>query len=401
MADTTIQVKSPSGWKIKLILTAGALIVITILAFVYRFEFGIIALAIGLGYAAKIAIQARHQFKLNQYEQRRLEAEIKKLEASSFFVETNTGVFFLENSFVSINSFYPAVSASKLLADVPTMSSVPETPKYRKFLDVSWTHLLVVGKTNVGKSTLMCHVIDHSAAQAYIVDPHTTQNRLNGLHWPPHAGIIGDGRDWAAVDAFLLDMLEEMNRRYKASANLQPILIVADEWLGILRNCDHAERFFEEIGSEARKVRMSLVIGTVSQTVDDLKVSAAVRDNLTQITLNESLKSQNLGLVRWAKGDTELVELPGPYYGRPALAAPIVTDSTVLPPEDTEPLPELDPGPYFTPSQDELRIYELYLAGKSLRGIYQAINGGNSGKTFGGKQANEIKETLAKFNVIL
>lgn len=391
MTDTTILVKS-NGWRIKIALGLGGLIVLVTIAFLYRFEAGIIALAIGGGCAVRVWVWALRHYKLSSFEQRRLEAEARKLEAEavkaraeSYFVETNTGVFVLDG--IAISSFYPAVTASKTLADVPMLSE-PEK-RYRKFLDIEFLHLLVVGPSGSGKSTLMCHIIDNSGAACYVLDPHKKQNELHGLIWPANAMVIGDGRDWQEIDRKLVDILAENNSRYNLDYIPPKIYIVADEWLAVLRHCPHAEQFFEEIGSEARKVNIHLVIGTVSQTVDDLRVSAAIRDNFTQIKLNQT---QNLGEITWSRGDKELVELPGRYRGRPVLV-PSTTD------EFAPPIPELDGGPVaWTPTATELRVYELHLQGTSLFAIHKEVY---PDRSYGGNQASELKAVLAKFGVEL
>lgn len=379
--NTVIQVKS-NGWKFKIVLGAIGLIVVVILASLYRFELGLIALAIGLGYAARVAIQARHQLKLSQYEQRRIEAEVRKLEINSLFVETNVGVFFLDNSMVSIKGFYPAVSASKFLADVPQLPA-PEAPRHRKLLSVDFIHLLVVGPSGSGKTTVLCHLIDSASNNTliYALDPHAQFNE-----WPNRVNrIVGDGRDYRAIDNELNNLIAKMNLRYRgAESTTQKILIVADEWLSILDKCPSAKDFFNTIGSEARKVNMSLVISSISATVDDLDVSGAIRDNLAQLTLNRTLKDQNLGELKWSRKDSELVELPGKYF--PSYPARIT--------EEFEPLPILDSGPVFSPTPNEIRVYELYLAGKSLNAIWKEIY---PDRSYGGEQSKELKAILAKF----
>lgn len=396
MTDTQIFVKSES-WKIKVILSLGGLIALVILAFIFQIEFGIVILLVGSAASIRILVWARHQYKLSGHEQRRIEAEIRKLEAEAtkarhegYFIETNTGVFFLRNFDVSIDSFYPAVSASKLLADAPRLLPETTTPKYGKLLDVDFIHLLVVGPSGSGKTTVLCHLIDNAPGNAliYALDPHAQFNE-----WPHRVNeIVGDGRDYQAINAKLLGLISTMNRRYNGiESTSQAILIVADEWLGILDKCPDAKEFFNTIGSEARKVNMSLVISSISATVDDLDVSGAIRDNLAQLGLNRTLKSQNLGELKWSRRDTELVELPGKYYPRYQLPAKVEAI------EEFEPMPVLDNGPVaFTPNANELRIYELYLQGVSLRKISQEIYG-----SIGGRQAEEVKEILAKFNVSL
>lgn len=406
MADTYISIEN-RDWQIKIWLGLGGLAVLVVLAFVYRFEAGIIALAIGGAYAGRVALAGYHRHKLAQFERRRLEAETAKLEyealqarARTHFVEVNSGTFVLEG--IAVAAFYPAVSASKLLADVPQLPAPESAPKLRRLLDVEFIHLLVVGPSGSGKTTALCHLIDAAPADALIcvLDPHAQFNR-----WPARAReIVGTGRDYPAIDAKLYDLIQRMDRRYNGLESTgQKVLIIADEWLSIRDKCPNAERFFTDIGSEARKVNMNLVISSISSTVDDLAVSGAIRDNLAQLTLSRTLKSLNQGELKWSRKDTELVELPGPYYARPApplvSAASWAAEFGTSNPEPAEELPVTFEGEHvsmFHPTQDELRIYELHLKGESLRSIFQKVY---PDRSFGGNQANELKAILAKFGV--
>ena len=393
MADTYISIEN-RDWQIKIWLGLGGLLVLVILAFVYRFEAGIIALAIGGGYAGRVALAGYHRHKLAQFERRQLEAETVKLEAEaiqakakSYFVETGSGVFQLEG--ISVERFYPSVNASKLLADVPQLPAPELTPpKLRRLLDVEFIHLLAVGPSGSGKTTVLCHLIDAAPADALVcvLDPHAQFNR-----WPARvAEIVGTGRDYPAIDTALAELIRLMNARYNGSEPTTPkVLIVADEWLSIRDKCLNAERFFVDIGSEARKVNMSLVISSISCNVDDLAVSGAVRDNLAQLTLSRTLKSLNQGELKWSRKDTELVELPGPYYARPA--PPLVSAAAWGAEFETS-----NPEP-ITPSPDptEDRILELHQQGLSLRSISREIFG-----SIGGRQVEEIKEVLSRRGIL-
>jgi hypothetical protein len=256
--------------------------------------------------------------------------------------------------------------------------------------------MLIVGPTNSGKTTVANWLIENETPDAaiYVLDPH---NKFN--IWPGRVSeVIGAGRNYGAIDARLLELIGEMDRRYNSDAlRFSKILIVCDEWLSVLENCPSAGRFSDTIGSEARKVNMSLIISTTSATADDLNCTAATRDNLVQLTLNRTLKDRNQGELKWSRRDTELVELPGPYYRQPTLPAPPVA-SVQAQSEAIEPLPELDAGPVPpVPTPDELKICELWDGGfRSLR----AIHGEISEAVFGGKQANGIKEVLRRFGRI-
>jgi hypothetical protein len=418
VSDTTVLIKG-EGWKFKAAIGLGGLAVVVILAFLYRLEVGLIVLAIGSAIGARVWVWAIHQHRLAGFERRRWLAEVVKAEAEaeaakarSYFVETNTGVFVLDG--IAISQFYPAVNASKLLADMPLALPAPEPPRLRRLLDVEYVHLLIVGPSGSGKTTALCWLIDAAppGTLIYALDPHAQFGE-----WPGRVNaVIGNGRDYPAIDAKLQDLISTLNKRYKGEeSTAQKILIVADEWLSILDKCESAREFFNVIGSEARKVNMSLVISSISAGVDDLAVSGAIRDNLAQLTLNRTLKDRNQGELKWSRRDTELVELPGRY--RPLARALRASDGT--PPGDyrasftaptlydiqdrieateaTQPIPVLDAGPVApAPDPTELRIFELHQEGLSLRAIHKEVYGRPYA---GGREVEELRAILRKFGV--
>lgn len=400
MTDSTILIKSPDGWKFKAAVGIGGLAVVVILAFLYRIEVGLIVLTIGSAIGARVWVWAIHQYKLAEFERRRVEAEVAKAEAEAvqaktraYFVEVNAGTFVLDG--IVIASFYPAVTASRLLADAPVLLPHPE-PSVKRLLDIDFIHMLIRGPSGSGKTTIGNWLIDNArpGAAIYVLDPHATQNARLGLPWSPRAEVVGDGRDWQAIDSKLQSLMAEMSQRYMPGAGpvFQEILIVSDEWLAVLEHCPSARLFFETIGGEARKVQMHLVIMTVAATVDDLKCSRAVVDNLVELRLDFGLKARNRGELRWGRGNIETVELPGKY--RAAFAPVVRLPEPVEVPEPIDPLPILDAGPVAPlPTADELRICELWDGGASLRAIWKEVYG----TEFGGRQAEEIKKVLKRF----
>lgn len=421
MSDTTVLVKG-EGWKFKAAIGLGGIIAIIALAFMYHFQVGIFLLVTGLGVGARVGVWAWHQYNLADHQknvaflERRFklaEVTIKEYEAARarlmcHFLEFNTGVFRIKHPDEMIEvEFYPAVQASRLLADAPLLLPEPEPP-VKRLLDIRFDHILIVGPTRSGKTTVANHLIDNAEYDAtiYALDPHATQNRLKGLSWSPRAQVIGDGRDWAAIDAMLVSLLADMNDRFRRSTIPQPVYVANDEWLAVLKNCPHAKGFFETFGSEAAKVNMHLIIATQASTVDDLGCSADVRDNLVELRLSHASKAENRGELRWGRrrDSVEVVELPGPY--RVAfLPARAVTEPmpTQWPgeaiQEAVEPIPILDAGPVPpVPDPTELRIFELHREGKRPHAIWKEVY---PDKSYGGIQADEIKAVLAKFGVML
>lgn len=393
LTDSTIIVES-GEWKVRVYLGLAGIVALVILAFLYRIEAGIVATALGLAWAGRIAFAGYHRHKLAGYERRRIEAETAKMEyeaiqakTRTYFVEVNSGTFVLDG--IAVSAFYPAVNASKLLADIPQLqlpAPAELAPPLRRLVDVDFIHLLVVGPSGSGKSTVLCHLIDNERGDSAVIvlDPHARFNI-----WPGRADrVIGEGRNYEAINQELTALIAQMDRRYNGLESTgQRILIVADEWLSIRDRCAAAEEFFNTLGSEARKVNMSLVISSISATVDDLAVSGAIRDNLSQLTLSPSLKAKNQALLRLSRRESETIELPGPYYRRTPLPP-------AAPAEEID-LIGFDAGPVaLGPSETELQVWAMYQQGQSLRAISREVFG-----SVGGRQAEEIKAILENFGV--
>lgn len=260
--------------------------------------------------------------------------------------------------------------------------------RYRKLTEVNdFIHMLIVGPSGSGKTTVANWEIDSFPRDTvvYALDPHVKYNP-----WSKRAEVIGRGRDFDLIDHMLVRLISEMDRRYDVEEmEFQKILIVIDEWLRVVKHCNHAEEFFETIGSEARKVNMNLIITTISSTVDDLNCSGAVRENLVQLNLNRSLKSQNLAELKWSKKEVELVELPGPYVPKSiSHFNQIDLPETII---------DLDAGPVaWSPSNEELKIDFLYSENNSLREIVRKTTGKTNGE-IGSSHVNEVKGILRKF----
>lgn len=245
LTDSAVIIQA-DDWKVKVYLGLGGLTALVILAFVYRIEAGIVALAIGLAAAARVALVGYHRHKMAGFERRKLEAETAKLEAealqaraAAYFVDTNAGTFQLDG--IQVARFYPSASASKLLADLPAppLLALPEPARLRRLLDVypELVHLLVVGPSGAGKTTVLSWLIDSAPGSAQIVtiDPHGAFNV-----WPARAGQpIGIGRNWGEIDRALAGLVEQMNRRYSGQEPITPeIYIFCDEWLAVLGSVD-------------------------------------------------------------------------------------------------------------------------------------------------------------------
>jgi hypothetical protein len=145
-------------------------------------------------------------------------------------------------------------------------------------------HLLIVGETQEGKSTTArALLIDRARTDSIVViDPHA---KLNGWGVP----TIGDGRDFAAIDAALVALEAEMSRRYTPGEDIGASLtIFIDEYPAIADECRHAKQAFLRLAREGAKVRMRLVVLTQDANVETLGIrgQGAARSNFARLLLS-------------------------------------------------------------------------------------------------------------------
>jgi hypothetical protein len=151
-------------------------------------------------------------------------------------------------------------------------------------------HLLIVGETHSGKSTSARAVL-HGRIQAgdriIILDPHATPRTWGGIV------AVGAGRDFAAIETAMGELLAEMTRRYErlavdADYQPEPLSIFVDEWPAIQTACKKvASQFITELAQEGRKAGMRLVMLTQSDLVASLGIEGKsdVRENFTMLLL--------------------------------------------------------------------------------------------------------------------
>lgn len=167
----------------------------------------------------------------------------------------------------------------------PVVDLVPDS-EWLSWIDRT-PHLLIAGRTNAGKTTLATAVLaQRSREQLCILDPHDQPGKWFG------GKAIGGGRDYDAVYAALAGVLSEMDARYSAynqgAVDFDRLTVLIDEVPAIvLRDKASWARFASQLGSEARKVSMSMVLLTQSPLVRDIEISSVMRENFTRIALGD------------------------------------------------------------------------------------------------------------------
>lgn len=150
-------------------------------------------------------------------------------------------------------------------------------------------HLMIAGRTKAGKTTLALAVLGERVRAGEllcVLDPHDQPGKWFG------AQAIGGGRDYDAIYAALDGLLAEMDRRYKrydaGEARFDRLTVLIDEVPAIvLRDKKRWATFASQLGSEARKVNMSMVLLTQSPLVRDIEISSVMRNNFTRVALGD------------------------------------------------------------------------------------------------------------------
>ena len=211
----------------------------------------------------------------------------------------------------SINQSFPA-SAPHLAAPTPPTALpdagdllVPDS-EWRRWMDRS-PHLLIAGRTEAGKTTLASALLTERALagdQILILDPHYQPGKWAGLP------AIGGGNDFEAILATLPQLIREMRARYvefeqgKLTEEFERLSVLIDEAPAIVEAClgvttsgrpkledPRWGKFAKKLGSEARKVRISVILLTQSTLVQDIQINVQQRENYLRVALGDRARS--------------------------------------------------------------------------------------------------------------
>lgn len=191
--------------------------------------------------------------------------------------------------------------------------------------------VLVKGASDAGKTTVFQHIASRSVG-VVIVDPHYTP----GI-WPEGARIIGAGRNYGEIGAFLDWLNQEMDSRYKRRAagdnNFEAITVIIDEFMSITAEVEGAGRVISTMIRESRKVAFRLFVGSHSELVKPLGLEGAgdVREGLLVVRLYYSqLRHERRATVDAGEGE-QPCQFP-PYYGGGQAGVSAHIPDIVIPP---------------------------------------------------------------------
>lgn len=176
----------------------------------------------------------------------------------------------------------PEQQALGLIASSEWLGWIDQTP-----------HLMIAGRTNAGKTTLATAVLSERVKAnelLCVLDPHDQPGKWFGI------SAIGGGRDYEAIFAALAGILAEMDRRYErynvGESSFERLTVLIDEVPAIvLHDKKRWAEFVSQLGSEARKVNMSMILLTQSPLVRDIEISSVMRNNFARVALGDQASS--------------------------------------------------------------------------------------------------------------
>jgi hypothetical protein len=130
-------------------------------------------------------------------------------------------------------------------------------------------HVLVAGETGSRKTTALRHVLARRQ-NVVVLDPHD-----DGRTWPHSARVVGGGRDFEAIAAFMDEMGQLLGDRYRERAagrdGFEPVAV--DEMPAIVAALGNgANEAWARWLREGRKVRLFFAVATQSTRVKSLGI---------------------------------------------------------------------------------------------------------------------------------
>lgn len=218
------------------------------------------------------------------------------------------------------------------------ITQVIEPPAPVKFADVkqalSKPHVMLLGSTGDGKSTLAKHLAANCSAYTIVIDPHAAPDDWGDLP------VYGAGRKYEQIAKIMAVTLELLQKRFDARdqgvKQFEPIVIICDEYPAIVASAvagKIASSWMKLISREARKVSIRLVVLTQSPEVKaiGLEGEGSVRDNFCFIKLGEFALDHAKALK------DEAIKLAVEQAARPAMlgnlpcSIPTLSDRVAMP----------------------------------------------------------------------
>ena len=160
--------------------------------------------------------------------------------------------------------------------------------------------LLLVGGQGTGKTTLLQHIANQrdKTSLVLILDSHNTPSK-----WASHYRVIGNGRDYEAIQQELEKLVQLMDARYKELASGKVgerrhdlITVISDEWTTLSKNLKNLDALLLPLLTESRKVGIDFILATHSETAQSLGIKGMydLKDNFDSILRLKNIKGERL-----------------------------------------------------------------------------------------------------------
>jgi hypothetical protein len=235
-----------------------------------------------MGVPTTAHLLARKQYE--GYSQERLlaaQTQVAKAQAQPY----GAGVDALNVS-LHQNSKAEQAAAGVLLQPPDALAPLLVTDWLPKAVDAY--HLMLAAETGGGKSTTAKAILAErlrDGDEVFVIDPHFQVG--NWFDLP----AVGGGRNYDDVACGLRAVQAEMNSRYEeynaGKKEFRRLTVLIDEVPAIYEQlADKWKDFAKQLGSEARKVNISIVLLTQSPLVQDIGVNTSMQRNFRRIALD-------------------------------------------------------------------------------------------------------------------
>jgi hypothetical protein len=196
-------------------------------------------------------------------------------------------------------------------------------------------HLLVIGNTDSGKTTLVRALLTGKRGAIIVLDPKNRPGKWGGIE----AIGLDDQAEYTRIEHALRQVLHELRQRQRALNDgadaFTPLTVVVDEAPDVADECPTFPPVFKRVGSLGRELQISLIVLSQRSTVKPLGISGdgQARDNFTRILMGSfarravpALEGQRHCAVLDAEGERRVLETwPLPAYAKLPIRAGVVS----------------------------------------------------------------------------